>query len=355
MVVNLTQKMGIAVDYGDFILIRPRLNYRICAGVILIKGPRPILVDTGNLVDPGIGSIRRAFHRFAIDPVSVRRIFITHSHQDHAHNLNRLKKLCPRAQAVCHEREAFNIQHPHHVGSSVQNALIWLGKKQVLRLMQATSRPMMCLLGLTIDPSQTIDQTVYVDSDGSDFSLDQAQVLDPAGLALRLIPTPGHSAGHTCVLDRNGNLYLGDFVPFTPWITPMAEALDDMLVSVDRVLALEPDVVEQSVRAHGDFRRQPWEVMAWWGEDGERERFVQFKKAIKDSLESIPKLLTDRPLSTETLAARLIPRSIKYNRLMQRWFIPPGLTWTMAYCLKLESINQIRRQVIDAELCWSVV
>jgi hypothetical protein len=164
-------------------------------------------------------------------------------------------------------------------------------------------------------------------------------------------------------------LFLSDFVPFTPWIDPKAEALDNMILSIKNILCLSESQVTRAVRNHGDIRRYPeynrklsdngpwysntasWEVAAW---SEEKARFKFWLEIIEHSLEKIPNYLKKRPMNIFEISSLLIPHYNKYNLLMKLFFIPPSITWTICYCLKLEQMGILKRSMKNGMAYWSL-
>ncbi len=76
--------------------------------------------------------------------------------------------------------------------------------------------------------------------------------IDLGHTTLRVIHTPGHSAGHCCFFfPREGVAYLGDLdlTRFGPWYASRNSDVDDFLRSIERIRELRPEVV---VTSHGD-------------------------------------------------------------------------------------------------------
>ncbi len=76
--------------------------------------------------------------------------------------------------------------------------------------------------------------------------------IDFGHTALRVIHTPGHSAGHCCFFfPREGVAYLGDvdLTKFGPWYASRNSDVDDFLRSIERIRELRPRAV---VTSHGD-------------------------------------------------------------------------------------------------------
>lgn len=345
------KKMGTTIDCGDFLIIRPSTSYRMHSSVIVIKGKEPVIIDTGTTIEPGIKRIKNALSTYHIDPLSVKYIILTHSHSDHVLQLYGLTRLCQNAKVICHERDAFYIQHPTRMEKSWQRALKLLGKSQMSRLMyRILSTPGYVLFYRSINLYPRIDYVVnsYINQNG--FNLMEYPKIQAGNKIFRFIPTPGHSAGHMCVYDQTDKiLFLGDFVPFTPWINPLSEALDDMISALKNFLKISDDQVEYTVSAHGDIRRENWEIMSW---KEAKQRYQFFLNTIYESLERIPKLIGKKALSTENIAQLLIPQYKRYLWVMRVFFIPPAITWILAYCQKLEKQGQIKCIKENGRILW---
>ena len=46
------KKMGTTVDCGDFLIIRPKISYRMHSSVIVLKGEEPVIIDTTQAILP---------------------------------------------------------------------------------------------------------------------------------------------------------------------------------------------------------------------------------------------------------------------------------------------------------------
>jgi len=362
--------MGIPIDYGDFILIRPKYNYRMNASVIIIKNNPPVVIDAGTPADPGITAIKNAFKKHQINPKSVKYIIITHSHQDHCFNLWNLQRLCSNAKTICHRNSSYQIKNLAGVPSSWIKAIDSLGKSKMLKYLYKTlSTPTMILFYQSIHIYTKVDYTLNFTCSAKDFHVENMPKIKVGNLTLRFIHTPGHEPGHLTILDSNKNLFLGDFVPFTPWITPVEGALDKMINSIKLILRLQEKDVERAVRSHGDFRRDPnykgkrndngpwfsekatWEVAPW---NEEKARFKYWLDKIYESLDIIPHLLRKRVMNTYEITQKIIPHYENYSFYMRQFFIPPTVTWILSYCMKLEKQGVIKRIYKNKHLYWSI-
>ncbi len=85
-----------------------------------------------------------------------------------------------------------------------------------------------------------------------DENLTDGLEIDLGVTVVRIVHTPGHSAGHCCFfLPREGIAYLGDIdlTAFGPWYASRNSDIDDFLRSIERVRQLSPRIV---VTSHGD-------------------------------------------------------------------------------------------------------
>lgn len=367
---KIRKGMGISVDYGDFILIRPTANYRMNASVIIVKGKEPVIIGAGVPEDPGVLRINQTMKYYKINPNDVKYIIISHAHQDHSFNLKNLQTLCKNAKVVCHERSVNRIRNPTHLEDSWVYTLNLLGKPAIIKTMYSVFSPfVMMFFYKSPNIFPRVDYTTNVMIKEGEFDITKCPKLVAGENIFRIIPTTGHDLGHISILDNHKNLYLEDFVPFTPWIEPQIGALDELINSIKIILRLGNTEVTRAVRAHGDFRRDPnykgklndsgpwygktatWEVCDW---SEERDRFKYWLDKITCTLQRIPELLERRPMNSYEIAKVIIPHYKNYSKIMSMFFIPPAISWILAYCLKLEQEGKIRRVFYGRYLYWTI-
>src|SRR5215211_8068341 len=133
------------------------------------------LVDTG--VDASVGRIEEALGSLGSGPSDLKRIFITHQHDDHTGGLKGLLEWAPHAEVGASEHEAKVIsgERPYDPSSN-----------RFLRYMARNAEP----------PGVPVARTLGEGDLVSSF---------------RVISTPGHSLGHVSLLrDADGLLFTAD-------------------------------------------------------------------------------------------------------------------------------------------------
>ncbi len=152
------------------------------ANVFLLKGDRPILVDTGRPSDAQ--AVVRALKEASVAVADLALILHTHGHWDHAGSTRQLKEWT-RAPAAVHLADA---------------AMMRRGDNGMLRGTSLTGRVLRPLLDRTY-PGVEPDMTFEGELD-----------LAPYGVPARAIPTPGHTAGSVSVLTADGDAIVGDLL-----------------------------------------------------------------------------------------------------------------------------------------------
>ena len=190
----------------------------------LIKGTRPILVDTGN---PGNEQqIVGALARNGVAPQDLSLILITHSHLDHFGSLAALKpqtaaKIAVQANDADALRDGVNQElHPTS----------FLGKLFLKVIPQHKKFP-------GVQPDIIIEQ-----------QLDLAEF----GVQGAAIATPGHTSGSLSLFLANGEAIIGDLImggifrpkaPHYPWF---AADLDQVKQNIQAVLRRRPSIIHAS-------------------------------------------------------------------------------------------------------------
>jgi len=188
----------------------------------LIKGARPVLVDTGL---PGnVPKILAALQAEGIMPWELALIIITHVHTDHFGSAAAIAG-ATGAPVLVHSREAEHLTS----GAGVPSAPVsFLGR--VLGLMIGKHAPA---------PELAVKPVIQVDAPFR---------LDTFGIDGEIIPTPGHTNGSVSVMLATGECIVGDLVmgmfpAYRPRLPVFAENPEAAKESLRRVLDRKPAVV----------------------------------------------------------------------------------------------------------------
>jgi len=146
----------------------------------LLRGKRPVLVDTGSPGD--LKRILAGLKAAGVAPRDLALILLTHGHSDHAGCAGELRRRTG-AQIAIHAGDAALARSGRNGVLAVQD---WIGR---------ALRP-------------------FVDEEFEAFEPDlvfkEGIALEPYGLRGRVLPTPGHTAGSVSVVLANGEALIGD-------------------------------------------------------------------------------------------------------------------------------------------------
>lgn len=314
------------IDHGSFILCRPGSDYRINANVCIIKGENPILFDAGLSVNMLI-LIRKTLKVHGKKPADVKNLVVSHYHPDHVFNLFYFKNFFPNCRFIWHQKAYQNLMtFPRQTTKNLR-----LFTTKTLSFLSVIPQIFEALL-IGRQPRNVIcKEGNFIPSS------------DP-NLRLQVIHTPGHSSGHVCLHDlTNKILFLGDHLPLTPWCDVSETAIDEMIRSIQKLLKLSSKQVEYSVRGHGNAKDHWKEVYPW---EQEKARFEAHLEIIYESIDKLPKILKQRPMTPLEIASIILKNKDfrDYNTLMTTLFMPPNLSWIYCYLLKLQKENLIEEK-----------
>ncbi|MEU4492230.1 MBL fold metallo-hydrolase [Streptomyces sp. NPDC023998] len=187
----------------------------------LLLGRRPVIVDAGM---PGSArTIYDQVARHGVDPTDIALIVITHGHIDHFGSAAKLHRLTG-APVAGHVADL----EPFRTGRAREPYL--------------PTGPM----GRFLDRNKNLH--VQTDPFEPDVLVRGETNLDDFGIAARIMPTPGHTAGSVSVLTDTGDLVAGDLIansfmgviPGKPANPPFHDDPLRNLASLREMLALNP-------------------------------------------------------------------------------------------------------------------
>ena len=335
--------LGKIVVDPDFLLFRPRSHYRTSASVIILRTEEPIILDTGMRLKPSVSLIQRTITKFGMKPDAFKYLILTHDHQDHTQNLRNFQRHFPLIKTICHEKDAPTIRFPFKLSQAWGEGFRYYGMHGPSLFFYK------CIYGIF---GNVYYRTLLLPNH-IDYVINHSTRLHLNHDWVDLLPVPGHSNGQLMVRDCRKNLFVSDFVPFTPWIEPTRDSIDEILESCRYILKFNSDEIKRTIRAHGDMRisnPDHWEVNPW---SVEKPKYQFFLDTLLDTLERIPLFLKHNPMDVEQLTSRIIPHYKNYSKLMARLFMPPAISWGIAYGLYLEKHGKIQRCINHGKICWT--
>jgi glyoxylase-like metal-dependent hydrolase (beta-lactamase superfamily II) len=212
--------------------------------IYLIVDDPLTLVDTGPKTDQALAALREQFERVGFRVEDLRRIILTHTHEDH----------CGLAGTL--QRESGAPVYVHE----------WESDHLITRDHTRVHRPLLERAGV---PGEEIERMAeiyarvsrYADAvENVEAYRDEQEFIFASG-ALRVVHTPGHTPGSSCLLRESNRLMLtGDTILKTITPNPVLNpdpidrarrfpSLGEYLVSLARIRTLAPTLLKTS---HGD-------------------------------------------------------------------------------------------------------
>lgn len=197
----------------------------------LVAGDEPTLIETGTA--NGVSQILDGLAEVGIEPAELQHAVIGHYHLDHAGGAPALQAAAPNATFYLHEAMAEWLTDPDRFDTLVSSSAEALGAS-----FEAMGAP---------ETALSTDQLEIVSDDGRE--------IDIGSKTLDLVHTPGHSPDHMSVMLPDANVLcaneaIGRYYPrtdaFHPPVTVPSFDIEATRTSIDRLAALEPDIVTLS-------------------------------------------------------------------------------------------------------------
>ncbi len=337
------KRMPRIIKCRNLVFITPSGTARMHANYILIKEEtgNVTFVDCGCPIDPGNELISRILTKYGVARAPAISLLITHSHNDHVGNIWWFRSKFRQLRSYASEAEARFVTYP------LSSTPYWNRVNQMVGGTSASSfvRRVMMVGAL---PTMFGRFQLY---NPVDFTFgEKITRIKVGGRVYEPILTPGHSPGHCAYLDETKWLFLGDLVPYTPWLDPDPSSLAHMIQSVEKILHISEKKVEYAVRSHCNASDHGRFIYPWVEE---RARFEAFLEIIHATLDKIPVMLRGRVLSTWDIGKEIIKNMSKYSTFLSRLWLPPGMSWIVGYLGYLEQQGKIRQIPGYKQAAWS--
>jgi glyoxylase-like metal-dependent hydrolase (beta-lactamase superfamily II) len=264
--------------------------------VYLILDDPITLVDTGPKTDEAERALREQLSALHLKSTDIRRIILTHTHEDHF-GLAGILQRESNARVYVHEWEIQNLSADRQ--TRVNHTLLRRAGLPVDELEKMAGR--YALIHKFADPVEDVES--YRDEQEFEF----------ASGALRVIHTPGHTPGSSCLLRESNRLMLtGDTILKTITPNPVLNAdpidstrrfpsLGEYLVSLARIRSLAPTLLRTS---HGD------DVTDY------EEHFHRLVGHIQDRLKKVIGLVPQAGINAWEMSKLLFPKADNLNRFL---------------------------------------
>ncbi len=264
--------------------------------VYLIKEEPLTLIDTGPKTVEAEIVLREKLWRSGVKFSDIKRIVLTHTHDDHFGLAKKIREESNGAEIFVHRWETGHLPGKAN-GAEIDDLLVRAGvSKTIIETLQAIYK--------------TSSQFSDALNDGDFFELKDDAEIEFATGVLKVLHTPGHTPGSCCLLrEANRTLMAGDTVlkrvTPNPIIAPdpfdkikRFQSLGEYLVSLAKIKSYAPTLVYG-----GHF--EPIEDFD--------EIFNRYVRSIDDRQKKIIALVPDKGATAFEIAGRLFPAAMNDN------------------------------------------
>ena len=293
--------------------------------VYLIREDPLTLIDVGPKTEKAAAALREGLRKNGISFSDIKRIVLTHAHEDHCGLAKQVRDEAKNAQILVHKWETGHL-FGRLTGEKMQNLMMSAGvPEEIFREIQKLYKEVSLL-------TDTLDE--------SEFSelCDNTEIEFSSG-ALKVVHTPGHTPGSCSFLrEANRTLIAGDCVlkriTPNPIISPdpfntgkRFKSLAEYLVSLARIRSLAPTLV---YGGHGEPITDFEEI------------FHRYVRSIDERQRKVVEIVSRNDMTAWETANQLFPKAI--NQEVHRFL---AVSETVAHLDYAESEGKIAVEIKD--------
>lgn len=208
------------------------------ANCYILPGKESVMVDTGPNNDYTLDFLKSELKKNDVDISSIDKILITHGHVDH----------CGLARQVSEASGAGVFIHKGDEDIAKDFRQTYTNRREQTQAdMERCGVP-----ARTVELIEKFFDFLATMADATDVSghLEDAHEVEAGDSTLKVIHTPGHSAGSVCFLSSDGALFSGDTLPkeYTPSVIcagsgSLSAGLEDYFNSLEKLRATDANEV----------------------------------------------------------------------------------------------------------------
>jgi glyoxylase-like metal-dependent hydrolase (beta-lactamase superfamily II) len=272
----------------------------------VLKGEKTLIVESGPT--SSVGNLLSGLKELDVKTENVAFVAISHVHLDHGGGAGTLLRSLPNAKVIVHSKGAAHIKDP---------SKLWSSSKEVLGYVAE-------MFGV---PEPVPGERIVVASEGTTYDL---------GKNLKVIAaeTPGHASHNLSfyeALNRGifpgdaAGAFLGEFDAVFP-ITPPPFRPDTALISIDKLLSFNPEVLYYShfgkaLNADKRLRQYALQIKMWLSiveaglKNNESEEVIRETVLMEDeTIQKVVPFLNSDPVNRKTLIENSVRGFIEFAR-----------------------------------------